>query len=97
MAATEIEPDFAARLEAFAAARRELAALPSPARCKMIRVRSGASVREFARLLGVAPNTIVAWEAGTSVPRAENAERYRKLLEAVDRLGPPPRRKRPSP
>ncbi|MBT4503208.1 MAG: helix-turn-helix domain-containing protein [Gemmatimonadetes bacterium] len=55
----------------------------SPASIKRIRNRFKISQGQLAQLLDVSTNTIVRWEAGTSVPRA----RYKQALGKLRGLG----------
>ena len=93
----EVDPEVAASIKDFVAKKkkeRESLTLPPPRRAKLIRERSNTTIRDMARLLDVTPKTIVAWEHGRSTPRPEHAKRYAMLLDALDRLGPMPRRRK---
>jgi DNA-binding transcriptional regulator YiaG len=50
------------------------------------REASGISAAEFAAALGVARQSVSAWESGRSVPAAAHALAYAKALTAVTRL-----------
>jgi DNA-binding transcriptional regulator YiaG len=97
MTSTQVPEDVTAGIEAFVAEKKareqEAAALPTPREARRIRERSGTSIREMATILKVTPKTIVKWEHGRSTPTREHAARWRQLLDALDRVGPPPRRK----
>ncbi len=51
----------------------------TPASIKRHRLRLKLSQRELGQLLGVSTNTIVRWEAGTSMPRAKHRTHLAEL------------------
>jgi DNA-binding transcriptional regulator YiaG len=57
--------------------------LPSPEKRRAIREAAGVSRREVAAALGVAPETVWRYEAGTRQPRGPARERYIDLLEGL--------------
>lgn len=70
--------------------RVSAAKLPPPAERVRIRRQSGASLRDFARELGVSPVTVGRWESGQFRPRLDQAVAYARLLAAVDAASNPP-------
>lgn len=70
---------YSALVEEIRAAR-----LPDPENRRRIRDRAGVSLREMARLLGVAPMTVLRWEHGQAKPRRANAASYRELLDVLE-------------
>ncbi len=52
---------------------------------RVIREGAGFSAAEVARELGVAPSTVIRWERGERLPRAEAAHRYAQLLKRLSR------------
>ena len=52
---------------------------------RAIRQGAGLSLRDIARELDVYPMTVLRWERGERVPRAEAAERYARLLKRLSR------------
>jgi DNA-binding transcriptional regulator YiaG len=50
---------------------------------RAVRELRGVSVSEFARVLGVAPSTVLRWERAQRTPRAAAAMKYQALLERL--------------
>ena len=70
--------------------RVSAAKLPPPAERVRIRRQSGASLRDFAKELGVSPMTVGRWESGQVRPHLDQAAAYARLLAAVDAASTPP-------
>jgi DNA-binding transcriptional regulator YiaG len=66
--------------EALVTARREL---PSPERCKQIRVRANVSLGEVAEPLDVTRAAVAAWESGRSQPSPAHVVGYLRLLRIM--------------
>lgn len=66
-------------LELFALAR--VAALNGEGAA--LRRRAGLSIRDLSRICGVCPNSVVAWETGTSRPTGARALRYGQTLREL--------------
>ena len=60
-------------------------------RGRQIRVEAGLSLSEVATSVGdgVAPSTVLRWERGDSVPRADHAQAYWRLLVELDKVTVP--------
>lgn len=70
-----------ADLAAVASIRADLAS----GRARTVRETSGVSQSEIADALGVSRQSVSYWEAGRSVPVAEHALAYGKLLRQIGR------------
>jgi DNA-binding transcriptional regulator YiaG len=80
------EPDFGALDEALDRVRaraRATARMPSPGRCRAIRVRAGLTQLALARVVGVSIGAIKHWESGRNHPREPLLTAY---LTVLDRL-----------
>jgi transcriptional regulator with XRE-family HTH domain len=60
-----------------------------PARVRFVRRLLGQSQREFARLLGVDPKTILGWETGRYAPQRRLRERVEEMLRDAARAASP--------
>jgi DNA-binding transcriptional regulator YiaG len=60
-----------------------------PARVRFVRRLLGQSQREFARLLGVDPKTILGWETGRYAPQRRWRERVEEMLRDAARAASP--------
>ena len=60
--------------------------LPSPAVRRRLREEAGLSLRDVARVLGVAPMSVHRWEAGIVKIKRENARHYREFLDALQEV-----------
>jgi predicted transcriptional regulator len=59
--------------------------LPTPLQRRNIRLAAGASLRDVAHELGVAPMTVARWETG-SEPRLSHAIAYKRLLDQLRKI-----------
>lgn len=74
-------PSLAAVVEA-----RRLAA---SGEAKTIRTQAGLSASEMARAVHVHHKTLIAWEDGTAIPRADAAARWLEQLDSLRQISPP--------
>jgi DNA-binding transcriptional regulator YiaG len=59
--------------------------LPSPAVARRIRREAGVSIREAANAIDVDKVTLIRWEHGRAKPRRGHAQRWRALLDVLER------------
>lgn len=58
--------------------------LPSPERCKAIRVEAGVTLEGAARAMGTSVASLLNWEAGRCRPQGRNARRWAELTRALE-------------